>query len=200
MGVAMVDATVVGTRHNWNPMEASKLTQVKFANVRFTLELDEPPPTFRSNVKHRKGGGRYNDAKYNAFRERIRIETKSRLPDILLDGLVILRCHFSFPLPKRVNGVRAQYKKDRGPGGVPHIVRPDLSNMVKLVEDSLEGVFYRNDGQIATSISSKAYHDRYLKGNTDWFETDVVPDGDRWYVSVDCEGIGEWRKRNDDSE
>ena len=174
-------------------------TDIKFARVEMTLELDEPPPTFRANVKARKGGGRYNDEKYVAYRQRIHEAVKERLDEIIIDGPVILRTHFSFPLPKQLSGVRRQYKKDRGKEGVPHTVRPDISNMVRLVEDSLEGVFYRNDGQISTSISGKSYHTNYERKRDGWFSESEIVSGPKWYVYIDCEGIGEWRRRDDDN-
>ena len=38
--------------------------------------------------------------------------------------------------------------------------RPDLSNLVKLIEDSLNGVVYCDDGQIARHVTSKTFAER----------------------------------------
>lgn len=170
------------------------MVKIEHGGVRFIIELDEPPPTFRTNVKVRKGGGRYNDEKYTKYRDLIQSQVMSNTDKILIDGPVILDLNFSFPVPKQLSGVRRQYQKTAN--WVPHIVRPDIDNLAKLVIDSLEGMIYRNDTQINTLIVRKEYHET-AKDMEGWF-SNGKPDVNKWYVHVDCSGIGEWIERNED--
>ena len=38
-----------------------------------------------------------------------------------------------------------------------HIKKPDISNLVKAVEDALRNIFYRDDSQIVLLIAKKVY-------------------------------------------
>jgi Holliday junction resolvase RusA-like endonuclease len=42
-------------------------------------------------------------------------------------------------------------------GLVWHTIRPDASNVLKAVEDALQGVVYRDDSQIVSVVVQKAY-------------------------------------------
>lgn len=54
--------------------------------------------------------------------------------------------------------------------GEQDTVKPDASNILKLVEDALNGIAYRDDSQIVAAIPIKAPR----KGDWDWYEIEVT--------------------------
>ena len=75
----------------------------------------------------------------------------------LLGGAIGLRLTFLFGRPKRIARTHHLYEQSgRAPlwqgGGYP-----DLSNLVKAVEDGLQGIVYDDDCQVCYLESSKAY-------------------------------------------
>ena len=62
-----------------------------------------------------------------------------------LNGAIRLDCVFQFNKPKTV--------KNRD---LPH-VRPDLDKLLRAVNDALTGIAFKDDGQVTTIISMKAY-------------------------------------------
>lgn len=67
----------------------------------------------------------------------------------LLEGPLLIRIRFGFPLPK------SQHRK-RSP--VPrqwHMKRPDLDNLYKGVIDACEGVIYHRDSEIVKVVMDK---------------------------------------------
>jgi len=74
-------------------------------------------------------------------------------------GPVRLECTFVFAAPKSW----PKRKRALVAGGllVPHTARPDTSNLVKLVEDALTGVLYRDDAQVSEyGLTFKAWGQR----------------------------------------
>lgn len=70
----------------------------------------------------------------------------------LIGGPVQLLATFYMPRTKELS-------KDKYPAGVmPHVVKPDLENMVKLLQDALTGVMIIDDKQIFVVTASKYYH------------------------------------------
>lgn len=63
-----------------------------------------------------------------------------------LDGPVSLSVYFCFKMPKRLKG-----KPE------PHIVVPDLDNLVKTVKDALNGLAYWDDAQVTDIHAFKRY-------------------------------------------
>lgn len=64
-------------------------------------------------------------------------------------GAVLVEMHFELKIPKR--------PKEHQHPGKPHTSTPDLSNLIKLVEDALNNVVWRDDALIAKIISTKFY-------------------------------------------
>ena len=58
---------------------------------------------------------------------------------------------FLFERPKRL------LTKKAPKGRVAHVVKPDLSNLIKAVEDALNGLPYHDDAQIADIVARKRY-------------------------------------------
>jgi len=73
----------------------------------------------------------------------------------LLTGAVKVDVLFYLPRPKyhfdRHGVVKKQYED------VPHIVKPDRDNLVKLLYDCLSGIVYKDDCQINDGLPKKAY-------------------------------------------
>lgn len=63
---------------------------------------------------------------------------------------------------KRKGGAITHWLRKGAPGFCP--TRPDLSNIVKSIEDALEGACFKNDSQIARILAESIYkNDRHLE-------------------------------------
>lgn len=72
------------------------------------------------------------------------------------EGMISMTVRTFFPIPKSAS------KKLRGQmlsGAVRPTKKPDGSNVLKAVEDALNGIAYRDDSQIVTSHIEKWYSD-----------------------------------------
>ena len=77
-----------------------------------------------------------------------------------LDGPLMIKIRFGFPLPK------SQYRKNPKPM-MWHMKRPDLDNLYKGVIDAMEGIVYHRDSEIV-KVMDKV----------------IVPQGDAPYVNL----------------
>jgi Holliday junction resolvase RusA-like endonuclease len=59
----------------------------------------------------------------------------------------------TFPVPESW----PKYKRHEALAGAWHTLRPDISNVIKGIEDSCNGILYTDDSQIAVSIGFKKY-------------------------------------------
>lgn len=83
-----------------------------------------------------------------AFADLVKSELRrSVFPVYNADEILCVSLTFTLPCPK-----------SRKPGR--HGSRPDLSNLIKFVEDALNGVLWKDDAQIAYLQSSKWYSDQ----------------------------------------
>ena len=79
-------------------------------------------------------------------------------PDVPFTGAVNLKLKFVFPRPKnhfgtgRNNAVLKESAK-----WISHTKTPDLDNLVKLVADSFNGIFWEDDKQIDNLTAEKRY-------------------------------------------
>lgn len=74
-------------------------------------------------------------------------------PDIPLEGPLCMELRFLSPFPKSARA------RDRKRGWAWHWTKPDLTNLVKQLEDVLEQAgFFRNDSQIARRVVQKQRH------------------------------------------
>lgn len=51
------------------------------------------------------------------------------------------------------------------------VSRPDLTNLIKIIEDACNGIIYKDDSQIVRLISEK----RYGSKNFTWVEAEELP-------------------------
>jgi Holliday junction resolvase RusA-like endonuclease len=82
-----------------------------------------------------------------------------------LQGPIILEVTFFLPRPKYLVWKTKPMPK------IPNTKRPDLSNYVKSIEDSLNGVAYNDDGQISVLIASKYYQEG---GKGPWTQIELM--------------------------
>mgnify|MGYP003649162720 CR=1 FL=1 len=71
-----------------------------------------------------------------------------------LETPVSLSIAFGMPLPKSYSKKR---KEACLTGIERHLKKPDLDNMIKSVSDAMNGIVYRDDGQIVTITARKSY-------------------------------------------
>jgi len=73
-----------------------------------------------------------------------------------LSGPLVFLMRFYMPIPKRTSkNVRELIKA----GKYWHIVKPDVSNLIKFVEDACEGILFDNDKQLVVVHGQKIYDD-----------------------------------------
>ena len=106
-----------------------------------------------AKARPRKGrfGNIYTPQKTQDFENTIRFFAE-KIIDKPLQGAVKLTIRFFLPRPKRL------YWKTREMPPILCDKRSDISNMVKAVEDALNGIAYRDDRQIAILHAEKWYH------------------------------------------
>lgn len=80
-------------------------------------------------------------------------------PDTPITGPINLTIIFYMPRPKNHyrTGKHAGELKDDSPYW--HTGRPDIDNLLKLIMDSLNGIFWRDDAQICRIEARKIYHE-----------------------------------------
>lgn len=72
----------------------------------------------------------------------------------LFTGPIRIDVTFFMPIPSSLS-----LKKQKELSGQIHYIRPDLSNLIKYVEDVAQGVLFRDDSQIHMIIARKLYSD-----------------------------------------
>lgn len=87
---------------------------------------------------------------------------QNKAPDKPIEGPVFLVIQFFFDRPKSHyrTGKFAGKLKENAPFW--HKSRPDLDNLIKFITDAMNGVFYRDDAQIAKITALKIYGERPL--------------------------------------
>lgn len=113
----------------------------------FTIHVPgDPIPQPRPRITVRPGGfaNAYvpKDHPVHAYRQAIALSWR---PRPMLEGPLRLEIEFTFVRPKSAK--RRQW----------HTVKPDASNCVKAVEDSLNGVAWRDDSQVVELVVRKGY-------------------------------------------
>jgi Holliday junction resolvase RusA-like endonuclease len=76
-------------------------------------------------------------------------------PSAPLAGPIRLSLVFVLPLPK--SAPRKLRERLGDPSDMPHVKRPDLDNLEKLVKDACNGVFWIDDSQVFEVTKRKIY-------------------------------------------
>lgn len=102
-------------------------------------------------------GGRtiaYDPPKSKAYKALVRQCAAQNAPKEPLDGAVTLDVRIYRSVPKSWN----KKKRDAALAGVIQpTTKPDVSNVVKGIEDALNGIWYKDDSQIVHEYSMKQY-------------------------------------------
>lgn len=78
-------------------------------------------------------------------------------PDVMLDGVALkLDCTFMVPIPPSTSKQRREWMLA---GRLLPTSKPDASNYVKLVEDALIGILYKDDALVTDIAACKRYSD-----------------------------------------
>lgn len=102
-------------------------------------------------------GGRtiaYDPPKSKAYKARVRQYAAQNAPKEPLDGAVTLGVQIFRSVPKSWS------KKERAAaiaGVIQPTTKPDVSNVVKGIEDALNGIWYKDDSQIVEEHVIKQY-------------------------------------------
>lgn len=92
-----------------------------------------------------------NDKELKSFEQFIKVKA-SELFEKPMQGPICLSVHFLMPRPQNL-----MWKTKPMPR-VPCTKRPDSSNLLKTIEDSLNGIAYLDDAQIAELHVWREYH------------------------------------------
>lgn len=125
--------------------------------IEFTVE-GAPVPKGRARVTTRGGFARaYTPAKTREYEDVVKSAGKEamngREP---LESPLKLFLLFFMPIPKSAS---KKAKAEMLSGMMKHTKKPDLSNMLKSVEDALNEVCYKDDSQIISVSMRKYYSD-----------------------------------------
>lgn len=110
-------------------------------------------------ARARRNGRRYFTAPAQAEHMEVVREAWAASDDVQLEGAIGIEFVFHLPRPK------SHYGTGRNAGvlkaGAPHhhTGTPDTSNLVKLVEDALNGLAWRDDAQVVRLVATKVYAD-----------------------------------------
>lgn len=89
--------------------------------------------------------GMYDPKKSSTWKDSVRMQAIAKKTE-MLSGAIYMETTFYLTRPKSLP------KKV-----VYHVKKPDVSNLVKAIEDALEGICYHNDSQIVKSVIQKEY-------------------------------------------
>lgn len=112
-------------------------------------------PVAKGRPRFTRTGHVYTPKKTAIYETAVRMSVMAAMKGHkIVTGAVRLTVTAFFPIP-------ASYplsKKAKAKAGIlRHTKRPDLSNVVKAVEDALNGIGYADDAQIVSLIAKKAY-------------------------------------------
>ena len=114
----------------------------------FTIEGNPVP---KGRPRFSKNGHVYTPKITRVEEARIKKILKIEIGKIaLIKRPVILGITFYLKRPQRL--------AKANPGPIPHIVRPDLDNLVKLIFDSANKILYRDDSNVYKMELGKYYH------------------------------------------
>jgi len=118
----------------------------------------EGPPIPKGRPRYCQRGGRvfaYTPKKTQEAEVSIREKAKVDLyplSEAPFEGRICVDLAFRMPIPKSL--------RKKVSAGDPHVKRPDLDNLIKLVIDALTGVAWKDDAMICIMSAEKTYsHD-----------------------------------------
>lgn len=129
--------------------------------IKFTVWGD---PKSKARARHRVGkskGGKvfsmtYKDAKTRDAEDSFIGQCVQHKPEEPVADPVGLDVEFHMPIPKSTSKKKADAMRN---GKLYHMKKPDLDNLVKLVKDAMNGVFWLDDKQVVVMTVTKKYSD-----------------------------------------
>ena len=98
----------------------------------------------------------YTDTRKREYMNALRLYIMSHPPERKLQGALSLTTIFVFPYPK-------SFPKYKRTGMYPKITKPDLDNLLKPLKDSMKGIIYDDDAQIAEHKQVGKYYDEQAR-------------------------------------
>jgi len=92
-----------------------------------------------------------------AWREDVASAARKVYDEDLMIGAVYLRALFTFPRPKSHYGTGRNENTLKPRAPKHHAQKPDLSKLVRAIEDALTGVVFRDDSQVCALRSDKVW-------------------------------------------
>ena len=121
--------------------------------------LGEPVAQGRTRFS-RQGGfvKAYDPAKSRDYKSYVRLIAAQNAPDSPVEGAI----EFSLRIYRAIPKGMPKYKRDAAKAGTLRpVTKPDVSNILKGVEDALKGVWYKDDSQIVGyGVLGKWYDER----------------------------------------
>lgn len=98
----------------------------------------------------------YDPKKSREYKDTVYSVALEHKPKELLEGALVMQVDIYRSIPKSFSKVKRTAIKD---GILRPTTKPDCSNVVKGIEDALNGVIYKDDSQIVESVVKKFYSD-----------------------------------------
>ena len=100
----------------------------------------------------------YDPAKSRDYKSYVRLIAAQNAPDSPVEGAI----EFSLRIYRAIPKGMPKYKREAAKAGTLRpVTRPDVSNVLKGVEDALKGVWYKDDSQIVGyGVLGKWYDER----------------------------------------
>lgn len=122
--------------------------------IKFTV-MGEPVAQGRPRACRRGGGvGMYDPGKSKDYKRIVAAEARRSIGCEPLVGQLKIALRVFRPLPKSFSAKKKKLGLD---GKLRPITKPDGSNYLKGVEDALNGIVYKDDSQLVTSVVEKYY-------------------------------------------
>lgn len=124
--------------------------------IRFTIPLE---PVGQMRARHASMGGfsrTYKHARQKMNEEKLLAFAVQHKPEVPMEGPLTLTVRAYMPIPKSFTKLKKVMARN---GELSPAKKPDVSNILKHLEDCLNGIFWRDDAQIVGITVSKHYSD-----------------------------------------
>ena len=121
--------------------------------------LGEPVAQGRPRFSRQGGFAKaYDPAKSRDYKSYVRLIAAQNAPDSPVEGAI----EFSLRIYRAIPKGMPKYKREAAKAGTLRpVTKPDVSNVLKGVEDALKGVWYKDDSQIVGyGVLGKWYDER----------------------------------------
>tara|TARA_R100000742_G_C4276226_1_gene97162 strand:- start:255 stop:713 length:459 start_codon:yes stop_codon:yes gene_type:complete len=133
-------------------MHIHKLLETDKESIEFTIKGS---PVALKRHRHLRNGHTYDPSKQD--KTDFLVKSLKSAPKLPLNGPIFMYIEFHIARPKS-HYRTGKYKHLLKQGVLLHCPkRPDIDNYAKLVLDALNGVFYKDDGQVTTLVITKVY-------------------------------------------